>query len=498
MNKLKTRTLMGEDARSALKRGIDQVYEPVAATIGARGRNAVFDDWSVTITNDGVSIARKINPADPFEKLGADLIKQCAERTNEEAGDGTTTSIVLAHALIEEGNRLIAEGKDPMTVRNLMIEAKNRAIEILKEMSEPVENLFDVANISMENEKIAQIVSDAVAKAGKFGNVIVEESSGYEIEKQEVQGYFWDRGYVSPYMITNGDKLEAVLNDPAVIVTDRGMNLNKELLGALEDVIKSGKNCAFVVADKVDGELLETLITNKLKGRFVCVVSKRPSTTEELEDIATLTNAVAVTSEKGIKEIKFSHVGSAKKVIVKKNETIIIGNDLANINLPIRISNLEKETAEKDSSKMAKERLAKLTNGVVLLKVGAKTEAERHYLRLKIDDAVGACKAALEEGVVEGGGVSLFKIAEELGEDNILFTPLKAPYERILRNAGITPDGHFYDVLGETQVEDMKSIGIVDPTKVERCAIENAVSLASTFLTIESATTDIPEEKNKV
>jgi chaperonin GroEL len=497
MNKQYTKTLVGNEAREALKRGIDQVYIPVSATIGAKGRNAVLDDWQVVVTNDGVSIARKINPQDAFERLGADLIKQSAERTNEEAGDGTTTSIVVSHALVEKGFEAVSEGQDPMSIRNELEKDKVRAIAFLKEISRETTDLFNVANISVENPEIARIVSEAVTKAGKNGNVIVEESSGYDIEKDEVQGYFWGKGFLSPYMVTNPDKMEAVLNDPVVIVTDRNLNLNKELMGVLTEIHQSGKNSVLIVADKVEGELLQSLIANKMKGLMVAVVVRRPNTVEELEDIATLTNSVAVTADKGIKDIAYSHCGSAKRVIVRKNETIIVGNDVANPSLTMRISNLEKEIKENKDVEQQKSRLAKLVNGVVMLKVGAKTEAERHYLRLKVDDAVGACRAALEEGVVEGGGISLYSIALKLG-GGLLAEALKSPYMKILKNAGIKPvDGELvrYNVLTGEKLDDMFVAGIVDPAKVERCVIENAVSFAGTILTIESCTVTVEEEK---
>lgn len=496
-NRPKTQTLIGEEARNALFEGVKKVHDPVAATIGAKGRNAVFEDWEVTVTNDGVSIARKINPADPFERLGADLIKQAAERTNEEAGDGTTTTIIVGKALVEEGNKMIAAGVDPMTIRNLLNQAKDEAIAILKTMSRPVDNLFDVANISVENEVIAKIVSDAVKKAGVNGNVIVEESNGYDIEKEERQGYFWPRGYTSPYMVTNPDKMETVLIDPVVIVTDRILNLNKELMGPLTEAHQAGKNYVLIVADKVEGELLQTLIANKMKGLLISVVVRRPGSIEELEDIATITNATAITADKGIKNIAYSHFGSAKRVVIKRDETIIVGNDETNPKMSILISSLQKECSEKEGVKeLSRTRLAKLTNGVVVIRVGAKTEAERKYLRLKIDDAVGACKSAMEEDVVEGGGISLALLAEQVTYP-MLKLALMAPYFKILANAGIARKDTLirYNVLTGEPVKDMFKAGIIDPTKVERVAIENAVSFASNYLTIESATVDIEEDK---
>jgi len=487
-NRTKTKTLVGNEAREAILKGIQQVYEPVAATIGAKGRNAVFDDWGAMVTNDGVTIARKINPEDSFEALGADLIKQSAEKTNEEAGDGTTTTIILAQALITRGFEQVSQGKNPMVIRKELMEAKDKAIEILKSISRPVDNLFDVAKISVEDEKIAKIVSEAVEKAGKNGSVIVEESNGYDIEKEEVQGYFFDRGFISPYMVTNPDKMEAVLNDAVVIVTDRHLNLNKELMGCLSEIHQSGKNNVLLICENLEGELMQSIIANKMKGLIITVVVRRPGTLEELEDIAVLTDSTAVTDAKGIKEIKYIHLGKAKRVVIKRNQTIIVAEP--NEKLTQRIADLEKEVLEDPNNELLKSRLAKLVSGVVILRVGAKTEAERRYLKLKVDDAVGACRAAQEEGIVEGGGVSLLTIADKLG-DGLLGEALKEPYNRILANAGIENDGRKYNVLTGDVVKDMFEASIVDPTKVERCSIENACSLAGTVLTIESATVQI-------
>lgn len=492
---MKTKTLIGKEAREALKRGIDKVYEPVAATLGAKGRNSVYWDFgSAVVTNDGVTIARKINPEDSFEALGADLIRQASEKTNEEAGDGTSTTAILAHAIVEGGLAEMESGANPMVIRKELEKAKDEVVALLKESSKPIKNddeLFSVAKISVEDDKIAKIVSEAVKKAGSHGAVIVEEGAGYDIEKEEAQGYFWDKGYFSPYMVTNPERMEARLEDTAVILTDKHMNLNRELVGILNTLMKEGCTSALVVADKVEGELLGTLITNKMKGVFTTVAVQRPGTMEELEDIAAITGATVVSKDKGIKDFQAYHVGRAKKVVVKKDKITVIGDE--SDALTKRIEELESEVKEKKVDELTKTRLAKLANGIVMLRVGAKTEAERKYLKLKVDDAVGACKAAIEEGVVAGGGVSLYEIAGKI-ENKILAKALKKPYEKILENAGIESDGKYYDVLNGKVVKDMIKEGIIDPAKVERVSVENAVSLAGIFLTTESATIHIEEK----
>lgn len=493
----KTKVLLGDEARAALKRGVDQIYEPVSRTIGAKGRNSVFDGGGAQVTNDGVTICSVINPEDPFEYLGADMIKQASEKTNEEAGDGTTTSVVFAHAIIEEGLGQLAMGVNPADVKRSLEEAKDIAIRALKEMSKPIdteEDLFNIANISVENEDIAKTVSTAVRESGKTGMVNVEHGNGYDIEKEQVKGYFWDKGYVSPYMITN-DRGEAVLEDVSIILTDKHINLNNEIVGALDELIKSGRRNILLVADNVEGELLNTLILNKAKGIATVVAVKRPSTIEELEDLAILTGATAITKDKGIKKIEGYHAGKATKVIVKRDKTTIIGTDSEA--LAQRVKDLQTEM-EENSTPLLEERLAKLSTGIIILRVGAKTEAERIYLKRKIDDAVGACKAAVEEGVVAGGGVTLREIAKL-----IPYLPFanacRRPYKKILENAGITDNGEDinYDVKTMEKVDDMIAHGIIDPTKVTRCVIENAVSLAKTFLTIESVIVEAPKESEQ-
>lgn len=496
-----TKPIHGAEARAALKRGIDQVFNSVAPTLGAKGRNAVYKQYGAPIvTNDGVSIARQVLPEDPGEYLGAEMIKQAGERQNEEAGDGTTTVTVVAHALIEEGLKALEEGENPMVLRKQLDEAKDEALEILKGMSTPVENILDVARISVEDEKLAQLVADVVTKAGPHGSIIVEEGHGFATEVDEVKGYWFERGYVSPYMITN-ERGEAILENCAVIVTDRYLNLNKDLVTVLNDVIQSGVNSVLVIADNVEGELLQTLIQNKLQGRLTTVAVKRPASVEELEDIATLVRGTAVTKDKGINQIAIQHVGKAKKVIVKRDQTIIVGEE--GPELTQRIADLEqeiKDTKEKYGIiEQKKVRLARLTSGLSVVRVGAKTDAERGYLKLKIDDAVGACRAAVEEGIVPGGGTTLLDISWNLTQGTtgaaLLTYALRTPYQQILENAGMEEKEGKFNILTGEAVDDMVKAGIVDPTKVARCVIENAVSFAKTFLTIETVLAEVPKEE---
>lgn len=490
MNNRYKEVKVGDEARQALMRGVKAVYEPVSATMGAAGKNGAFYQYGeIRVSNDGISIARQISPKDEFERIGADLVKQSAERTVAEAGDGTTGTIVLAHSLLEESFKKIAEGKNPMVLRKELEEAKDEVVAAIKKTAKPIKNdteLLDVARISVEDEKTAKIVADAVKKAGTHGAVVVEEGSGYSIETEEVQGYFWDKGYVSPYMVTNEGR-QAVLIDPVVIVTDRYLNQNKDMVKILNTLLGQGKTSFLIIADKIEGELLGTLVANKLKGVFTAVAVQKPGTTEELEDIATLTGAVAITKEKGIKEIESYHCGKAKKVIVKEGKTTII-ND-SNSALEERVIELAAQLKNDKDNELLKERKAKLSDGVVILRVGAKTEAEKKYLKDKVDDAVGAVRAAMEEGIVEGAGACLASISVakiQTDGELILSLACMTPYNQILDNAGIEDRTKNYNVLTGKEVKDLFKAGIIDPAKVVRCMVENAVSFAKNALTINS------------
>lgn len=497
-----TTQIHGDEAREALKRGIDAVYNAVAPTLGAKGRNVVYERWnSPVVTNDGVSIAREVLPEDKYEYLGAELIKQAAERTNDEAADGTTTTIILTKELIDAGFHALQEGENPMLLRREIQEAKDFVVAEIKKRATPAKNLLEVAKISVENDEIAELVADVVQHVGALGSVIVEEGHTFKTEVEKVKGYWFEKGYISPYMITN-EKNEAVLEECAVILTDRTLNLNNDLIGVLTDIAKTGTKSLLLIADKIEGELLQTLIANKMQGRFTTVAVTRPLSTEELEDIATLTGATAITKDKGIKDIAITHVGKAPKAIIKKDQTIIIGHDTQELKDRIKtLSDIVKDSKEKYGEiERQKERLARLTGGLAVIRVGAKTEAERGYLKLKVDDAVGACKSASEEGIVAGGGTTLRDIASEKTFPTtkgaiILKSVLSTPFERLMENSGISEYDikKNYNVLTGDIIKDMKKAGVVDPAKVSRCAVENAVSAATTVLTTETVIATKPE-----
>ena len=502
-----TKALYGEEGRAALKRGIDQVFNAVAPTLGAKGRNAVYKRYGApVVTNDGVSIAREILPEDPYERMGAEMIKQAGESTNDEAGDGTTSTTVFAHAMIEEGKKEVLNGENPMVIKTSLENELEKVVIVLKDISVPVTDILNVARISVEDEKIATLVSDVITRVGPRGSIIVEEGHGNDTEVENVKGYWYDRGYVSPYMVTN-EKGEAILQECPVLVTDRYMNLNKDLVGVLQEMLKMGKTMLLVIADNVEGELLQTLIANKIQGRFTVIAVRRPSSIEELEDIATVTGAVAVTKDKGIEEITVEHLGMAKNVIVKKDKTIIVGHDSEEVTA--RIAEVEElisqQTEPYGVMETLKVRLARLSDGLAVIRVGARTDAERGYIKLKIDDAIGACRAALEEGIVAGGGTTARNLSDvpDMGTPGgrILKYALMQPYLQILKNAGMITESASidtskdYNVLTGEVIENMIDAGIVDPAKVVRVAIENAVSMAKTFLTTEVIIGDLPEEK---
>lgn len=488
----KTKALFGEEARAALKRGMDAVARPVISSMGAQGRNTAFQGpMGAEVTNDGVTIARLITPDDDFEAVGAEMLKQAAEQTNLEAGDGTSTSIALAHAIMTEG--MLVTGS-PMEIRRQLNSDKEVLVEKLREMSVPCETeeqLMDVARISVEDEAIAKTVVESVLKAGTYGAVIVDEGVGYSIEKEEVQGYSWDKGYISPYMV-NTMRGEAVLNDAAVLLTDRSMNTNRELIGFITELHGSGVKSLLIIADNIEGELLQTLILNSQNARLTTVVVKRPGTIEELEDIALLTGAIAVTKDKGIKDILKAHAGFVSRVVVSRDKTVLIGEKSTGVEN--RIQELAAEIENDKDNDLLKRRMGMLADGMVHLRIGAKTETERSYLKRKVDDAVLACIAAKEEGIVPGGGTTLAALAE-FAESPILKKALGAPRSAILNNADINDNGKDYNVRTGEVVKNHFKEGIIDPTKVVRCEIENAISLAGTFLTVENVVVVIPESQ---
>lgn len=501
----KTKALYGDEARKALQEGVNQVYSAVAPTMGARGRNVIYKKYGMPIvTNDGVSIAREIIPEDPYEYLGAEALKQASEQTNEEAGDGTSSTIVLAKHLIDIGSNMIEHGYNPMILRRELEVGKDKLIEGIKESSIEVSDLKQVAKISVEDEEIAKTVADLVQELGTDGSILVEESPGTTIRTEIIKGYTWNKGYTSPYMV-NTQKGEAVLTDCAVIVTDREMNLNTDLVELLSEIHKKGITSVLVVAESVEGELLQTIFANKQKSIINVVVVKKPDTKEELEDIALVVGGFAVMKEKGVKKIDMTHVGHADRVIIARDKAIVINSHTEAI-IQCRIEEIRQQIDAEDEEKyglieVLKKRLARLSGGVARIKVGAHTEAEQAYLKMKIDDAVGACRSALEEGVVAGGGTCLRDLAPQVLDvdimgESVLYHAVRAPYSIILRNAGIESldDDVNFDVLTGESVDNMIEAGIVDPAKVVRCALKNAVSIAGIILTTEAAIADVPEQ----
>jgi chaperonin GroEL len=503
-----TEEKLGAEARAALRAGVDRVARQVAATMGGKGRNVAFAEFGrAKPTNDGVSIARRIFPKDPYERMGADLVKEAAESTVNQAGDGTTLTTVLSQSIAEFGEKAVGEGKDPLELRLELQEAARAVVEKIKEAHIDVkgrEDVLNVARVSVEDEEMASMIADSIESAGRHGVIMTQEGSGYALEKEESKGYFWERGYVSPYMVTNveGGRARAVLEDVPVIVTDRYLNLNRDLMQTLNELKAGGHSRALIVADRCEGELLQSLIINKQNGAFIAIVVQRPGTLEELEDIAAVTGATAVTKDKGIKEITGMHIGRAKRVVVEESKTTIMADERPDVLK--RVEQIEAEIAEARKEKGEPDELlitrkAKLADGVVVIRVGAKTEAEIKYKKDKLDDAVAAAKASVEEGIVAGGGVTLHGIAQAglgLGTkgEEVLCAAMRRPYQQILKNAGIEPDGKAYNVKTGKAVKDMVKEGIVDPAKVLRCAVENSVAFAGVFLTIEGAIADFAEE----
>ena len=505
----KTEAKYGSEARDKLFVGVRRVYDAVSHTMGARGRNAIYAKWNMPIvTNDGISIAREVIPEDKYEYLGAESIKQASEQTNEEAGDGTTGTIVLAYHMLLNGRDALDSGANPMVLRREMEEAKERIIAALKEKAVPVSDLKQVAQVSVEDEKLAELVSGIVQEVGIDGSVLVQESNGTDIRSETMRGYTWNKGYVSPYMVTN-QKGEAAVEDAAVILTDKNLNLNTQLITALQSIGKKGIRNVVVVAPEFDGELLQTAIANKQQGNMNIIAVKHPGTNEELEDLAVVTGAIAVTKDKGITEITAEHVGKADKIIATKDRTIVVGNASFALDIEGRVSEIRNHIDAQDGEKygdieLLKTRLSRLAGGIATIKVGGHTEAERAYHKMKIDDAVGATRSALEEGIVPGCGTTLRELSDLLTDaidgERVLKLALRKPYEQVLTNAGFDEEkikiGNYWNVLTGEEVDDMMEAGIVDPAKVLRCMIENATSTAKTLLTTECAIVDVPEEKD--
>ena len=519
----------GEDAQKALEKGVDTLANTVKVTLGPKGRNVVLDKKFGTplVTNDGVTIAKEIELSDPFENMGAQIIKEVSTKTNDIAGDGTTTAAVLAQAIIKEGLKNVAAGANPMILKKGIQIATDKAVEGLKAISKPIENktsIAQVASVSAGDETIGELISDAMEKVGKDGVITIDEGKTMTTELNVVEGMQFDRGYASPYLVTNTDKMQAELDNPVILVTDKKISNIQEILPVLEEVLKNGLKL-LIIADDIEGEALTTIIVNKLKGVFNCVAVKAPGFGDRrkamLEDIAILTGATVVSSDLGLelKNTTLDMLGKAKLVKVDKDNTTIVGGAGNPKNIAARVDAIKaqiKETTSDYDREKLQERLAKLAGGVAVIGVGAATEVEMKERKLRIEDALAATRAAVEEGVVPGGGVALLSIIEKLKEAtssldgdvktgaNVVIKALEAPIRQIALNAGV--DGgvvineisknknasYGYDALAN-EYGDMIKKGILDPTKVTRSALQNAASVAGTLLTTEALVTDIPE-----
>lgn len=521
--------IYGEEARKALLSGINQLADTVKITLGPKGRNVVLDKkfGAPLITNDGVTIAKEIELDDPFENMGAQLVKEVATKTNDVAGDGTTTATLLAQALIREGMKNVAAGANPMIVYKGIQKAVDAAVKSLAEHSKTVDGSDDiarVATISASNEVIGKLIAEAMEKVTADGVITVEESKTAETYSEVVEGMMFDRGYITPYMVTDTEKMEAVIDDAYLLITDKKISNIQEILPLLEKIVQSGKKLV-IIAEDVEGEALTTLILNKLRGTFTCVAVKAPGFGDRrkdmLRDIATLTGGQVISEELGLelKDTTVEQLGRARQVKVDKENTIIVDGmgdkeEIANRVAQIR-SQIASTTSDFDREKL-QERLAKLSGGVAVIKVGAATEIEMKEKKLRIEDALAATKAAVEEGIVAGGGVALInaipnveKVVEESEGDEktgaqIVLKILEEPIRQIAANAGLEGSvivenikrankvGYGFNALTE-EYGDMLSFGIVDPTKVTRSALQNAASVASMVLTTESLVTDKKE-----
>jgi len=520
----------GIDARNALLAGIDKLADTVKITLGPKGRNVVLDKKYGTpmIVNDGVTIAKEIELDDPIENMGAQLIKEVATKTNDVAGDGTTTATVLAQKLIREGMKNVTAGANPMVLRRGIAKAVNKAVEELAAISQKVngsEDIKRVGTISAGDEVIGTLIADAMEKVSHDGVITVEESKSAETYCEVVEGMQFDRGYISPYMITDSEKMEAVIDDPVILITDKKISSVQDLLPILEQVVQAGRKL-LIIAEDVEGEALTTLILNKLKGTFISVAVKAPGfgdrRKEMLRDIAILTGGEVISDELGLdlKETRLDQLGRARQVKVNKENTIIVGGQGDPDQIKARIaqikSQIEITTSDFDREKL-QERLAKLSGGVAVIKVGAATETEMKEKKLRIEDALNATKAAVEEGIVAGGGVAYLNIIPSVrklldtveGDEKtgvqIVLKALEEPVRQIAENAGFDGSvvvdkilssgklGYGFDAAKEVYTA-RRSAGIVDPTKVTRSALQNAASIASTVLTTEALVSEIKEE----
>lgn len=526
--------IFGEKARKKILSGINKLANTVTVTLGPKGKAIILDKGygTPTITRDGVTIAKEIELEDKFENIGAQLIKEVAEKTGDIAGDGTTTSTLLAQVLINEGLKNVSAGIDPIEMQKGIEEAAKIVTEELKNLSKPIqtkEDTMHVATISARDEEIGKLIAEVIEKVGKDGVVTVEESQTIGVTYEVVEGLQFDRGYISPYMITNPERMEAVLENPLILITDKKFSSIHELVPLLEKVVQSGRKQLLIIAEDIEGEALATLVVNKLKGILITVGVKAPGfgdrRKEMLQDIAILTGGQVISEELGLKleHADLSHLGEAHKVIVNKDNTTIVGGKGNKEEIEKRIQQikvqLEKTTSEYDKEKL-QERLAKLAGGVAVIKVGAPTEVEQKEKQHRIEDAISATKAALEEGIVPGGGVALLRTAKKLDEFmekvsqksiakyvgvSIVRKAIEAPIRKIMENAGVDPsivvdkvkeekDSFGFNAL-TFKYEDLYQAGVIDPTKVARLALQHAVSVASILLITMAVVSDVPEEK---
>ena len=519
----------GEDARKALMKGIDQLADTVKITLGPKGRNVVLDKkfGAPLITNDGVTIAKEIELEDPFENMGAQLVKEVSIKTNDIAGDGTTTATLLAQALIREGMKNVTAGANPMVLKKGIADAVNVAVEAVKKNSKQVSGTDDiarVATVSSQDEFIGKLIAEAMEKVTTDGVITVEESKTAETYSEVVEGMMFDRGYLSPYMVTDTDKMVAELDNPLILITDKKISTTQEILPLLEQIVQMGKKL-LIIAEDVEGEALTTLVLNKLRGTFTCVAVKAPGfgdrRKEMLQDIATLTGGTVITSDLGLelKDTTVDQLGTARQVKIEKENTIIVDGSGDKEAIKGRVAQIRQQiettTSDFDREKL-QERLAKLAGGVAVIKVGAATEVEMKEKKLRIEDALAATKAAVEEGIVAGGGIACMNAIPAVAEfvdtlegdaktgAKIVLKALEEPLRQIVANAGLEGSvicdnvkkankvGYGFNALTE-EYTDMVSAGIVDPTKVTRSALQNASSVAAMVLTTESLVTDIKE-----
>ncbi|XOB41924.1 MAG: chaperonin GroEL [Candidatus Nealsonbacteria bacterium] len=520
-----------ETARRKLKIGADKLANVVKVTLGPKGRNVVLDKGfgAPTITNDGVSIAKEIELEDKIENLGAEIIKEVAEKTKDVAGDGTTTATLLAQAIITEGLKNVTAGTNPLAIKRGIEKSTKVIVDFLKKISRSIsgrEEIAQVATISAEDSEVGQLIAQAMEEVGKDGVITVEESKTFGIQKEIVKGLQFDRGYISPYMITDTERMEAIFEDPHILITDKKISSLQDILPVLEKIAQTGKKELVIIADEVEGDALATLVVNKLRGIFNTLAIKSPGfgdrKKEMLEDIAIVTGGQVISEEVGLKldKIEMKMFGHARKVISTKENTTIIEGKGEKGDIEARVSQIKKQIKENESEfdkEKLQERLAKLAGGVAVIKVGAATEVEQKARQHKTENALSATRAAVEEGIVPGGGVALLRALKSLEELKtkdeekigiaILKRALEEPIRQIAQNAGkdssvvaaevLKGEGSFgYNAATDTY-EDLMKAGIVDPTKVVRSALENAVSAASMFLTTEAVVAELPEEKEK-